>query len=400
MGLPAGKALAVLTIGSVLLAGCGGGGSGGGGGGSTPCDDFDCQGMVNNLAANVMQPTFDEFESAAMALEGAVSTYQGDPTPANKEAAQDAWKQAMAVWQRAELMQLGPLLDNSSQLRDTIYSWPAISSCDVDQDVINAEDQDYDITTQTPKRRGLDALGYILFTEDLDHTCPGGITITQTWNARDDADREQTRADYAELAAEDLANQASSLVLRWSEFREELAQPGTSSSRFDNVEEAVNAISDALFYLEKQTNDTKLAEPPGFKANSCGGEGTVCPDDVESPFARVSRENIIENMEGFRQLFLGREPGGTDGLGFSEFLAAQSNEGENVAQTMINDLDGAQTTLEGVTMSLFDAVQDDSARSELQVAFDELSEVNKQLKDQFLRILGLTIPDAAAGDGD
>lgn len=399
MNASAWRASGVLLAGALVLSACGGG-SGGGSSGSTACDEFDCQAMIDNLASNVMQPTFETFQTRTTTLVEKVEAYADNPGSPEKEQAREAWRQAMAVWQRAELMQVGPLLDNSGALRDTIYSWPAISSCEVDQDVILAEDPGYDITTRTPKRRGLDALGYILFTEDLDHTCPTGITITEDWNARTDADREQTRADYAALAAADLENQASTLVTRWQDFRDEVAQPGSADSRFDNVEEAVNAISDALFYLEKQTNDTKLAEPPGFKANTCGDEGTVCPDDVESPFAEVSRENIIENMEGFRLLFLGRAPDGTDGLGFSEFLAAQSDEGGNVAQTMLDDLDGAQSVLEGITMSLQDAVQDPDALAELQVAFDALSEVNKQLKDQFLRILGLTIPDAAAGDGD
>lgn len=403
-----GKSIGLLGGVALLLSACGGdGGSSSGGDSSTPCDEFDCQAMVDNLATGVMLPTMEAFASRADTLQSRVKTYHdalddGDPDTNDPalDAARDAWKEAMTVWQHAELMQVGPLRENSGARRDTIYSWPATSSCEVDQDVILAEESGYDISGRTPKRRGLDALGYILFTDTPDHTCPGAVEVTQGWDDRGEADRGQTRADFAVLAADDLASQAADLATAWEDFTRELEQPGSGDSRFDSVEEAVNALSDALFYLEKQTNDIKLANPPGFQANRCGGQGTICPEEVESPFSRFSRQNVVANMDGFRQMFTGDGPEATAGPGFADFLEAQGGQGENIAQTMLDDLDDAKTELEDITVSLYEAVQDDNERNRVRNAFDKLTEVNRQLKDQFLRVLGLSIPDAAAGDGD
>lgn len=399
--------LVSMTLVSLTLGACGGGGgSDGGGEAASPCDNFDCQAMVDNLAANVMRPTFSDFRDAADTLKTRMETLQGDPAGPGSpntalEEARQAWKDAMAVWQRAEVMQAGPLTDNSSVLRDTLYSWPATSSCDVDQEVIFAEDQGggYDISTRSLKRRGLDALGYLLFTDTLDHTCPGSITATQDWNARPDAERAQVRADFGVDVAGDLFDHAQQLVSDWDGFVTEVEQAGNGDGRFDSVEEAVNALSDALFYLEKQTNDTKLALPAGIKANSCGGESTVCPNDVESPFSRVSKENVRQNMKGFELMFLGNEPGGTDAPGFSEFLSAQDDDdGASVARNMEADLEAAFVQLDEVDGSLYDAVNNDL--QDVIDTHDQLGLVNRQLKNQFLAVLGLSIPDSAAGDGD
>ncbi|MEI8640767.1 imelysin family protein [Pseudoalteromonas sp. Hal099] len=54
--------------------------------------------------------------------------------------AQQAWLDTMAGWQQAEMMQMGPLLDNAGQLRNQIYSWPTFSRCGIDQDVVYNQD--------------------------------------------------------------------------------------------------------------------------------------------------------------------------------------------------------------------------------------------------------------------
>ena len=51
------------------------------------------------------------------------------------------------------------LIENNA-LRNRIYSWPNVSTCAVDQDIVRAEDANYDIASRTASRKGLDALEY------------------------------------------------------------------------------------------------------------------------------------------------------------------------------------------------------------------------------------------------
>jgi predicted lipoprotein len=402
----------LVLLSSTVLAGCGGGGGSSASGGNTGgCGSFDCRGMLDNLGNNVMLPTYKSFSTEAQAMSQAVGAYcaalGSENETVRRQEARQAWAQTMAVWQRAEVMQVGPLVDNSRALRDTIYSWPIKNSCGVDQDVVFADQNQlpdgsaYDISARTPDRRGLDALEYVLFNDNLDHSCPSNVEAVADWNARADAERRAARCTYAALAAQDLADQAQTLVARWDgsedDFLRELTQPGTSGSRFASVEAAVNAVSDALFYVEKQTKDDKLAKPAGIQANSCGAAGTVCPAAVESPFSHTSKDHIRNNFVALQMLFLGNAPDALEErLGFDDYLDAAGDV--NVSAVMEQDIQGAISAVDNIPGTLADAVV--SNFESVNSAYGAAKLVTDRLKNDFLKVLGLSIPGSAAGDGD
>lgn len=220
----------------------------------------------------------------------------------------------MLTWQAVEVMQTGPLLDNSGGLRDSIYSWP--STCAVDQEVIVAEDAGagYDISSRTPLRKGLAALEYILYTDTLNHTCPASTDSTAGWDVRAENERLRARLAYAEAASGGIRSRAGEVVTKWTSgadnFRDELVNAGTGDSRFGSAQEAVNALSDSLFYIEKQVKDIKLAEPLGLKGNKCDQGEPACAELVESPLSERSKEHIRQNIVRFQQLLLGNAAAG------------------------------------------------------------------------------------------
>ncbi|MBA1147800.1 imelysin family protein [Ectothiorhodospiraceae bacterium WFHF3C12] len=413
-----------LTAAIGLLAACGGGGGGGGGGGTgggSSCDDFDCQGMLENLANNVMLPTYETFRAESEAMVSAVSDYctaldTSDPATAERDNARQAWRDAMAAWQRADVMQVGPLVANSSELRDTIYSWPSTNACAVDQDVILAHEAantsaTYDIGSRTLTRRGMDALEYALFSDPTTAQCPSSVSGFETtpgdegyWTLLSDPERREARCVFAEQAAADVANQARTLVESWDgtsgDFLAELTSPGSGASRYDSVEEAVNAVSDGLFYVEKQTKDIKLAEPLRLKASTCGAAspGEVCLEAVESPWSDNSKANIRNNLLALQLMYLGNEPGGTPATGFDDYLSSAG--GDNVSSMLANNIDAAVASVSDATMrdTLTQTLQ--SERPLVESAHTATKTVTDELKNDFLQVLGLSIPDSAAGDGD
>lgn len=409
--------LGVVMAGGLLHA-CGGGSGGGGGNGGSgsTCEGFDCQGMLDNLASNVMLPTYDTFRDRAHAMTAAVGDYcsaldGGDTAAPQRDEARQAWKDAMATWQKAEVMQVGPLVENSSTLRDTIYSWPSTNACAVDQDVILAHQAatggtDYDITDRTLLRRGMDALEYALFRDDLQATCSSateGFGSGEYWDTRTAAERRQARCVFAQQAADDVANQAETLVARWDgtsdDFLAELTNPGAGDSRYDTVEEAVNAVSDALFYVEKQTKDIKLADPLRLKASACGpaSPGEICLEAVESPWSGTSKANVRNNVAALRLMYLGNEPGAAPALGFDDYLS--SVDGDNVSSILANNMDAAVASV-GTNMpdTLTRTLQ--TSPGLVESAHSSVKTVTDLLKNEFLEVLGLSIPAAAAGDGD
>ncbi len=395
------------AVSMLSLAACGGSG---GSAVSPACDQFDCQAMVNNLAENIMLPTVQSFAVEAAALEGAIGGYcaaleTGDET-ATRDAARAAWSDAMAVWQQVEVMQVGPLIDNTGTLKDEIYFWstqnpPATRSCLYDQEVVVAETTvGYDIGTRSVTRRGMAALEYLLFEDNLNHSCSGAVSSLADWNTRPDAEKKAARCGFAELAVARVSDKADELETKWTELNGYLHQvknPGTGG-RFSSVQQAVNEMSDALFYLEKKTNDIKLAEPPGIKANNCGDAGTVCPQAVESWFAAETKSHISNNLHAFQKLFLGEAPGDTDAPGFSDFIAAQGEQ--SVADTMEADIEASLTAVDAIPGTVQAAVADPVDVDTVTSAYNVAKNLTRQLKNQFVAILGLTVPDTAAGDND
>lgn len=401
--------------GRILLAGvsilslvaCGGGS--GGGTTSSTCDDFDCQAMVNNLAENIMLPTVQSFAVEAASLESAIGGYCAALGTGNeatmRDATRTAWSDAMAVWQQVEVMQVGPLIDNTGTLKDEIYFWstdkPETRACGYDQEVVRAETEGYVIGFRPVSRRGLASLEYLLFSDNLDHSCSGAVDQLTDWNARPDSERKLARCNFTELAAARISDKADELETKWTEadgYLHQVKNPGTGG-RFSSVQRVVNEFSDALFYLEKETNDIKLAEPPGIKANNCSFDaGTPCPEAVESWFAAQTKSHITENLLAFQKLFLGEAPGDTDAPGFRDFIAALGET--TVADTMEADIEASLTAVAAIPGAVQEAVADPVDVDTVTNAYNVAKNLTRQLKNQFVAILGLTIPDTAAGDND
>ncbi|MDX1588910.1 MAG: imelysin family protein [Oleiphilaceae bacterium] len=398
--------LTALLLAPLLLAGCGGSSSGTSVTNSGVCAEFDCPAMLTNLGENIMLPAMEDFSVQSAALEQAALDYQqalrdsgGDEVPQAKNDFQTAWQQAILAWQSVEVMQVGPLVDGPRELRNEIYSWPSTSTCAVDQEVIAAEVDNYDISDVTPLRKGLDALEYLLYTADLNETCPDNVDSVQNWNNRLDSDKRQTRADFAVHVAAGINSRGSELVNAWKGtdgYLAKLSDPEAAGSGFSSAQDAVNTVSDALFYIEKQVKDIKLAEPLGIK----GTCDNACPELVENPLSQRSKEHVRQNMVAFQSLFLGNAADSTEArLGFDDLLNAAS--GENVAGAMETDINATLDEIANLSGSFFAALDGAATgREQIQVIHDKAKKVTDRLKEDFLTVIGLSIPDAAAGDGD
>jgi hypothetical protein len=139
-----------------------------------------------------------------------------------------------------------------------------------------AEQASYNISTRTSSRKGLDAIEYLLFNPNLNHSCTVFGTGPQGWNNRTDADSSAARCRLAKLAAADLVSNSEALLTAWNGttnaqgYADILKNAGQQDSMFSNAQDAVNDVSDAIFYVDKLTKDAKLATPLGVFANDCG----------------------------------------------------------------------------------------------------------------------------------
>jgi len=367
-------------------------------------DNFNQSLLLESLTDNVILPTYTKFATSVVAQELAIGSYcdaltsQTTDIAAKNITAKQSWRDAMGVWQLAEVMQIGPLLDNNSSLRNNIYSWPNTSACALDQDVVLAEQADYDITVRTASRKGLDAIEYLLFNPNLNHSCTVFGTEPQGWNNRTDPDRILARCKLAKVVATDLIDNSEELLAAWNGdasvqgYADTLKNAGDVNSVFNDVHDAVNDVTDAIFYIETFTKDAKLATPLGVFANDCGL--TPCVDNVESRFAFNSLQNIINNIQGLNMMFLGGET--DENVGFEDYLLDVG--AVDTATQMRGDLSNVIEFSLGLQQSLTELLAQDP--EQVQQVHDQLKKVTDNMKTDFIQSLALELPATSAGDND
>lgn len=369
-----------------------------------PTDDFNQTLLLQNLTDNVIVPTYERFAELTVIQDIAIGDYcdaltsQASNIVDAQTVAQESWRDTMAVWQMAEVMQIGPLVENNNSLRNKIYSWPNTSTCAVDQDVVLSEQSDYNISARIASRKGLDAIEYLLFNPNLNHSCTVFGTEPVGWDNRIDEDRISARCGLAKIAAVELVANGQELLTKWkgsateTGFADILKNAGQIDSIFPDVHDAVNDVSDAIFYIDTLTKDAKLATPLGLFVNDCGL--VPCVENVESRFAFNSLDNVINNIRALSLIFLGGDD--DTAIGFEDYLIDVG--ATDTAGQMRGDLTSATQFAENLQQSLTQLL--DQSPEQVQQAHDELKNVTDTLKTDFIQSLALELPATSAGDND
>ena len=341
----------------------------------------------------------EAFDVQARAFVEAVNAAAEDSS--QDSAAREAWNATIDRWQELEVLQFGPAgrstIPGGQDLRNTIYAWPLVNSCAVDGHVVAQTYVDNAADIQN-NANGLGASEYLLFNSDLSNTCAGDddINVSGSWDALSDDDITTRRAAYAVAAAQTVSDGAAALFNAWSptgeNFLAELTEAGSGSRYYGKKRVAINAVSDALFYIEWATKDNKLARPLGL----IGCEDAFCVDLVESVYGRRSLEHLKNNVIGFRKIFTGCGAN-NEGLGFDDYLYAVGQEDlaadiDQAALGIIDAIDAIDE--EDMVTALVDDLQ---SVSDVHGAATQLTDL---LRNQFLAVLNLELPQLVQSDND
>jgi predicted lipoprotein len=400
---------------STVLAACGGDDAGTNGSPDAGDGNGDGQGQARrevlaHLGDSVILPTYRQFEEAAASLEEATGAYAGSLSTEDRDAAREAWRSATEVWQRAELMQVGPAGVMPSEsgmtgvlggegIRDRIYSWPLVNPCRIDQVTV---DQGYEgpesLAGELVNVRGLDAMEYLLFKGDTENSCPPNLPINAEgkWSDLGTEGVKDRRAQYAHNAAQLVHQAAEELVSAWAaeegNFLAELSSAGDGSNTYDTAQEGLNQVSNAMFYVEKETKEKKLGVPSGVNPDC---SESTCPAKLESQFARRSKQHVVQNLRGFQMLLLGGMPE-DNGPGFDDLLM-DMGAGE-LSTNMADATSSAIDSVQGIEGTLAETLESD--RSRVVSAHGAVKDITDLLKSQFLGVLDLQPPPVAEGDND
>lgn len=242
------------------------------------------QAVVENHAVYIHE-TLSEFETQSKELQSAVNAWQASGSASDLESAISEFHEAMDVWQRAEVLQVGPAgvmgtVAGGEDLRDQIYSWPLSNACRVDQELVRLG-YESDFASQAVNVRGLDALEYLLFAEGTSNACPinSMINTDGQWAALGEEEIRERRRAYAKAATDLVVTSAEDLSARWAEdgsFRAQFTDP-TSGQVFFQSSVREETSSSEPFVGEAPVSFAPAAELPQTP------ETPGNPDPVEEP---------------------------------------------------------------------------------------------------------------------
>lgn len=348
------------------------------------------QQFVADFADQTLLPALESFEASAGALEEAAAAFAANRNDDTLVAAQEAWRVAMNAWQHIELFLVGPAgsmtdVAGGEDVRDEIYSWPLTNRCRIDQETVEEAYADPALlSVELVNVRGLDAMEYLLFDADTDNACSpiSRLNMEGSWEAVRDSIPER-RANYAATAASLIHDSSTRLIALWRDgYRAELVGPGEN---YGTVQEALNAITDALFYLDTEVKDMKLAGVAGVAE-------VIGPETRESLDANVSIPNLRANLNAFALAFRGAD----GAVGLEELL--QSAGAGDLATRMNSAIDDAIAELASLSPDIPTLVAADERA--MLPAYERIKDITDLLKTEFVGILDLELPSRAEGDND
>ena len=365
--------------------------------------------VLGALGSGVILPAVRDFDAAAAALTSAVEAHAASRSDADLRAAQDAWVAAMERWQGLEMMQIGPAAMAGTaaapgavggrDLRDQIDAWPLVNRCRIDQETVSRDFEDEGaFAAETVNVRGLGAMEYLLFASNASNGCGASAEINASgaWAALGEDGVRTQRARYALTLARLVQRSAVTLRAAWEPSGEDwagqLARAGEGASAFSSAQEALNAVSDALFYLDTEVKDMKVAGPAAL-GDACAASS--CPDLLESRWAGRSREHIAANLVAFERLFLGDAPE-RDAPGFDDLLVSVG--APDTASRMAEAIAAARRAAEALPR--IDGSSLETHLAAFAALYDLLRTVSELMKTEVVTVLDLDLPESAATDND
>ncbi len=356
--------------------------------------------VLASVGPHVVLPALARFEgdmeNLGEAVDALVAALESGEGLKERALAQEQWRVAMTTWQELELLQIGPLASSltavaGEDLRDEVYSWPTVNACRIDQKTVEEGWGDPGFfEANLVNAYGMDALEHVLFAAS-DCACPSPVNPVAdgSWDALGEEGIAQSRAAFAQALVIGVADQVDRLQTRWNPEEEDFSGLlAGAEPPYESPQEGLNAVFDALFYLETSTKDAKLAYLAGLA--DCGGD--TCAEEVEGVLSDTTLSSIGGNLAGYELLFTGGE-----GVGMADLLESRGH-GDLATET----LDGLQVAEAALAQAQeISAEEVLSGSSETLLAlYEAVARVTDVLKGDMVTVLSLQVPSEAAGDND
>lgn len=392
---------------------------------------FTTERLIGNLGAYIITPSVEELDENIQELNAnynsfcdSLNDYENESFDSQtfatlSESVKESWKAATRSYHIFSTMNVGPTANESSAILDSIYTFDRQDKCRLDQAVVL-----YDLRSRLPRFdvidnynvRGLDSLERFIFGDQTQSVCARANSRLNKYFEKPLLERSKINCVFGKHLLSDITSQSNVLRKTWSTTEGHFTKKLLDGSE-GTATEVVNKISQALFFLDTDTKDKKLAYPAGFEVNIDNQVQKCieasCPENREHPYAEFSLEAILASVEGFKSLFFGINlSNGIKGYGLDDLLISRGHQ--DIADEIRVNLDNLikrlefniqstnlKSLLDEVTINDCEASSTNKRINEACSLVWDIRKVTDILKNEYLAALSeFNAPKQAQGDND
>ena len=323
----------------------------------TPTADYKTE--ITNLANEVILPTYADLYAKTDVLVQKVAVLRQNQTPANLEAARQAWRDARMPWERSEGFLFGPV--DQQGIDPSIDSWPVNKS---DLDAVLASSNTLNrayIDGLEGTLKGFHTIEYLLF----------GINANKQLN-----DFTQRQFEYLVGCTASLHGATEQLYFAWKpdkqNFIKNILTAGEAGNTFyPSQKAALQEIVNGIVAIADEVANGKIQDP--FSQSNLTLE--------ESYFSANSKADFADNIRSIKNAYLGTYNNAT-GLGLSSVVSAKNKTLDAKVKV---ECDAAIAAIENITGTFSWAVM--NARPSVENAQNKVRTLQQTLQAEVLPIV-------------
>ncbi len=341
----------------------------------------DSKPVLASLTTVVILPTLRATDASARAMRVAVKALEDAPSAATLGAAQTSWRAARRSWSRGEAFRFGPVKE--MRIADAIDFWPARPET-IEKVVTTDPLTASSIELLGSNARGFRGLEYVLF-----DSVAGDTAVLAKLTTDASAKR---RLAYASAVTEHLAGKIAELLAAWEpsggNFARELTEAGSGAVLFPSAKSAVDQIVNSTAFALDLVTGTKLGRPYGTKSG-----GVAAPDQEESPLSDNSLADMLDTLDGARNVYSGTYEG-APGRGLAELVRAKNPA---LDDRMSGAFDSCKGTITAIPPPFRTAII--TQRPAVETAYQASRALKSSMSAEVMPLFG-TIPQFNDNDGD
>ncbi len=334
--------------------------------GGDPCvSNFNQKAMFENVADNLILPQLSDFQTKVNSLEVDLTEFVNNPTEETLLSTRVSFKSAWLQWQNVAQYSFGPAEDVF--LRNSVNNFPL----DVEAMQAKIDNEDTDFSSPDAYDKGFPALDYLLYGLEVGES--GVLTFYQT---------ETKYSTYLSAIISDIKERTDAVVAKWEgEYRTAFIE-NTGTAAGTSLSLIINGLNQNYELIKRE----KLGVPSGVLTL-----GFANPTKVEAYWSGYSTALVQEALQATKELYLGQEKGGLDGLGLDDYLQEVNalKAGDKLDDLIQNQFDVAITTLAGLGSSLSNEAENNKASVES--AYAEVAKNLVNLKTDLPSVLCVSI---------